>query len=382
MRPSSLGAVIGFVLMFAAPFSRADVSLPEGFEEATLLQAVKAAAPQTLDIRYLTLKESFRNERRSELRGTLTLNVREDLYREADDELLGPGAEGVSRPVALLKLHRNLEILELPIRVALEKSETRWNIAELRPEPSFEVLGSPLSAFPATALVFGTSRGDAGIRTYQAAVKKAFAEGKAPAAPVKPSAEELSNKAKEAKAQKEQEMKEAKEKKEQETQKAKDRKAQEEKEARLAGIRALAAACTPFRPYEGMIQDLDGMHEIVLTFNRIESDGDLVTAELRAKDAAFQRRDYSGHFRQNLNVPSKVELLLIGKPSTASKGPLRGTTSLIQVQSYFVLTLDDDGNLVGAYGAKNLTSTSSASVLNPTPLNSKYGYPIRFRRRL
>lgn len=365
---------------FAAALAIGGVALPEGLDEEKLLRAAKAAAPPALHVRFVTLKTAATTENAGDAQGTLTINLMEDLYADVSAELLGPETEGVPRPTVLRKTHRHREILELPVHFTLAKLSDSWTVAGLTTQPSLQALGAPLRDFPGGAAVLGSTQGDAAIRAYQAALKKAAPAKSASASP-RLTPEERAAKDREAAKEREQARRAAAEKKAQEAEQAAEEKREAARAEAQRDLEALQAACALLRRYAGTITDRTGAHEVDLVFTRFEREGDFVSAELLDRNSAMRRKFLSGSIRANKLLATHYELVLVGVTDGAT-GSALGRSSQKKAagtQTTLILTSDREGNLVGKHHAQAVVSDQSSTSFRPTPLSNHETFPVRFR---
>lgn len=376
-------AFISALLSFPALLAVAGPSLPEGFNEEKLRQVVKAVAPPSFDVRFIAIKASAMRGDTGEARGTLTANLTEDLYEDAGADLLGSEVGGVARPTVLRKIHRNREILELPIRFSFAKVSGEWTIHEWATQPSFQALGAPLGDFPSGAVIAGTTQGDAAVRAYQTAAKKASAARNAPAS-VSTSSEERAAKSREEAKEREEARRAATEKKAQDAKQAAEEKSEAARAEAQRDLETLQTACTPPRRYTGTITDRDGAHEVDLVFNRIERAGDLVCAELLDRNSSMRRKPLSGAIRANKLLATHYEVVLVGVSDGSTRSALTRSsqTKASGIQTTLILTPDREGNLVGNYSFRTFVAGQTTSTFRPTPLTNQETFSIRFRPSL
>lgn len=385
MNPLLRIVAVGCCLHLAVAHARAEPDPLAAPDPESLLQAVRTATPSFMSVSYLTKKILSGSGDQWEFEGSLNGTVLEDLYTDISTEALGTPPPGAAesgtppKPVILRKIHAKREIVEMPVKLQVTKSAGRWTVSRLESEPPLAALGMPSSKYPPNALVFGTSQADAAVRTYNAAVKKLASAEKVAPTPSKPTSEELDKKAKDAADKKAQEAKDAAEKKAQEAKEAADKKAEEAKQARKQSLAKLLQACTSGALYEGTLRERGEMHEVVLDFGRVERNGDFVTADLRAKHASFQRRELSGQIRANPKIPQNFELILMGTDAPTSKTSSKASQA-VRYQTSFVLTLDEEANLVGNFESKASYTSQISSITLPSPLSSNAVYQIRFTR--
>ena len=331
----------------------------------SLLQAVRAVTPSFVNVSYLTKKTLSESGDQWEFVGSLNGTFLEDLFTDISAEVLGVPSSEVTesktlpRPVILRKIHAKREIVEMPVKFQAAKSNGRWTVSRLESEPPLAALGAPASKYTVNALLQGTSQANAAVRAYQSAISQpkpsVKKDVKAPELPViekpakiveKPTASEVP------------------------------------KPDKKQSLAKLLVACTSGTLYEGTLRERDGLHAVILDFGQVERDGDFVTANLREKNSSFKRRDLSGQIRQNPKIPQNFELILMGTDSSMPKTLSSKSAQAVQYRTSFVLTLDEEDNLVGNYDSKTLTAGQTSSVTLPSPLNSNAVYQIRFTRSL
>ncbi|MFZ4693988.1 MAG: hypothetical protein ACOYMV_02580 [Verrucomicrobiia bacterium] len=316
-----------------------------------------------MNVSYLTKKTLSGSGDQWEFVGSLNGTLLEDLYMDISTEALGSPSPGAAesgtppKPVILRKIHAKREIIEMPVKFQAEKSNGRWAVSRLESEPPLTALGTPASRYTVNALLQGTSQANAAIHAYQSAISKpkpsVKKEVKAPESPVIEKPAKVVEKPTASEAPK------------------------PDKEQSLA---KLLTACTSGALYEGTLRERDGLHAVILNFGRVERDGDFVTADLREKNSAFKRRDLSGQVRQNPKIPQNFELILMGTDSSMPKTLSNKSAQAVQYRTSFILTLDEEGNLVGNYDSKTLTAGQTSSITLPSPLSSNAVYQIRFTR--
>lgn len=367
MKPLVRIVAAGCCLHLALAGVRAGSDPTEAPGTESLLQAVRAVTPSFVGVSYLEKKGWSGSGDRWEFEGSLNGTILDNLYVDISQETLGPppavGADSATptRPVILRKTRARREILDIPVKLQLTRSEGRWTVSRMESEPPLAALGSPSSKYPLNALVYGTPQATAAIHAYQSALASPKpAAKKEPVTPETPAPEKPAKVV------------------EKPPEAAK--KAEEPPVDKKQCLAQLLAACTSGTLYEGTLREHDGLHEVILDFGRVERDGDFVTADLREKHSSFQRRELSGQVRANPKIPQNYELVLVGMDSPTSRTSSKKTSQTALYRVAFVLTLDEDKNMVGNYESKATYTGQTSSLTLPSPLTSNAVYQIRFSR--
>lgn len=345
------------VPLLAAALCFAD---PEPPSDDSVSRFVKGKIPEHLAFKYVEIKTRKVTEKEAVFTGKLTGTISAHLFKDVTTELLPELASpseipaGLTPPVIIKKVHGSGEIVEIPVEIRFQKQDGRWEGDSLDDKGQIENLGKPQASHKLGALAYGSSQADRAVTQFRKDWSKASAGGKrVESAATATSARDGAD----AKAEEPTD----------EAEKPVVKKTLTRKEK----LDALVAIAGAGKSYKGLLPGPNGLGAATLRFATNDHDGAEVTAEIVDSKDQFNRRTLTGRIRENPDIPSQWELYLVGVEVPKTRATGSNAAAPVVKKTYLVLTLDDEGNLVGD------SSTSRGTPLTKQKMEKK-DYALSF----